>query len=166
MIWFNIKKLERKLANDDFPETLGYVYLIIFLSLLTSLYFLPHKASSSGNDFFRILTVILTLLISLWGTNRIMGVNRNGSNKDFIKKFLALSFVAGVRLVTGLTVFLLIIKYLHHLVQNFYPGLVKGLLFGDISKLFLASVLSIFFFQILINSFRRINEMEEMRLRN
>lgn len=164
MIWFNVKKLERKLANDDFPRTLGYAYLIIFLSLLTFLCSLPEKSPASGNESVKILTVVLILLISFWGTNKIMEVNRNSGIRDFFKKFLALSFVNGVRLLSGLAVFLFLVKGIRYLLQTMYNFVQEGPLFGNLSKVFLASVLSILFFQMLVNSFRRINKLEEIRV--
>lgn len=164
MIWFNIRKLERKLANDDFPESLGYSYLIIFLSLVTLLYFLPNNAST-GNGILKTFTMIAMLATSFWGIGKIMEVNKNGGSRDFFKRFLSLSFVTGVRLVTGLVIFALIVRGFKHLLQESFPVLQQGVLFGEFSKIALATVASVLFFQMLINSFRRVNEMmEEMTM--
>lgn len=164
MIWFNIRKLEKKLANGDFPETLGYSYLVIFLSLITLLYFLPNNPSSE-NWILQALTMVSMLAISFWGIGRIMEVNKNGGNKDFFKRFLSLSFVTGVRLVTGLVIFSLIVRGLKFLLQESFPAFQQGVLFGEFSRITLATVASVLFFQMLINSFRRVNEMmEEMSL--
>ncbi len=166
MIWFNIKKLERKLAHDDFPETLGYSYLMIFLSLITFLYLFPGN-TSSGNELLKTLTVISTLVISFWGISRIMEISNNVGNKDFFKRFLSLSFVTGARLMTGLVIFSLIARGAKSLLQEVFPALQQGPLFGEFSRIALATVASILFFKMLINSFRRVNKMkEEMSLKS
>lgn len=160
MIWFNIKKLEKKLANDDFPETLGYSYLIIFLSLVTLLYFFPNNPSS-GNAILKTLSAVSMLAVSFWGINRIIKVNKYGGNRDFFKRFLSLSFVTGVRLITGLIAFSLFARGAKYLLQEFSPAIQDGPFFGDFSRVALSAIVSVLFFQMLINSFRRVNEIVE-----
>jgi hypothetical protein len=163
MIWFNIKKLEKKLVNDDFSETLGYCYLITFLSAISILFFFP--GTSSGNEELKIPGIILSLLISFWGFQKVFEINRIGSNKDFFKRLFVLSFVTGVRLCTGLVIFSFTLRGSKIFLENFDPNLIDGALLGSTSKLFVATIACLTFFVMLINSFKRINSPAEIEAR-
>lgn len=155
MVWFNIKKLERKLITNDSPHTLGYCYFIIFLTALTILYLYPN--TSRGAEELKILGFIASLLISFWGFRKILLLNQQGGNKDFYKKFFSLSFVTGLRVFGGLIAFALVLRGSRFLLQN-YLSFPEGPMLNEFSKLLMAPAVFLIFFILLINAFKRVNE--------
>lgn len=156
MIWFNIKELERKLANDDFPDKLAFTYLLAFLLITLLVSFFPR--SSSGITIINVFALLINLVVVIWGLSRTMEINNNGSNKDYLKRLLSLSFVTGARLIVYLILFSLVFKSLKFLPELNFPAFSEGI--GSYSKLIVSTMASVGFYFMLINSFKRINEAE------
>ncbi len=154
MVCLNLKKLERKLINNDSPHILGYCYFIFFLTALSILYLYPN--TSQGSEELRILGFIASLLISFWGFRKTLIVNQTSGNKDFFKKFFSLSFVAGLRVMGGLIAFVLILRGSKLFLQSYF-SFPQGPMLSEMSKLLLAPIIFYIFFILLINAFKRVN---------
>lgn len=155
MVWFNIKKLERKLVTNNYPHTLGYCYIIVLLTALTILYL--HPNTSRGREELKIIGFIVSLLISFWGFRKTLIVNQQGGNKDFYMKFFSLSLVTGLRVFGGLIAFALILRGSRFLLQSYFP-FPEGQMLNEVSKLLLVPAVFLIFFILLINAFKRVNE--------
>ncbi len=158
-MWYNTKKLEKKLINNGLPEKMGYFFLVIFLSAITLISLFSE--SSTGNEKIAFAGVFISLGISIWGILKAFEINRSAGNKDFLKRFLYLSFLSGVRLIAYLLVFSIVLRGLKLAVDYVFPSIIEGAILGDVSKLVISSTASAIFFIMLTNSFKRINEEED-----
>lgn|SRR5690606_26903754 len=156
MIWFNIKKLERKLASGNSSDKMAYQYFLAFLIVTVALAFFPKSAA--GSSAISIAVLLVNLVVIIWGISKTMEININGGDRDYLKRFLSLSFVTGSRVVVYVIVISVILKTSGSLAEQFFPAFTDGVLFGSSAKLILSMVASYGFFSMLINSFRRVND--------
>lgn len=151
----NFKKMERTLVNNDFSQTLGYCYLISFLAAVSILYLFPHASMLSEDlQAFGFLSCVL---ISLWGYQKTLALNRGVANKDFHKKFFSLSFITGLRVFGGLLLVSLILRGSKNLFST-YLSIPEGPLLSEFSKFLLIPAVFLVFFLLLINAFKRVSE--------
>lgn len=158
MIWFDINELERGLKNGEVSDKGIFNYLLGNLILYSVV---PLIAGSDPSAFGMILfQVLFTIAITVIGSKKVFDINESGDRKDFFKRFLALSFVTGIRLV----VFCLIL------------AIPIGVTFGalDINPnatpyseglfdLILMVGSSIIYYYMLINSFKRVSHGHQNR---
>lgn len=157
MIWPLVKKLEKKLIRDDFSDKTGYLYLVGFLIMVTFL--LKFPGIHSGDQTFGL---VLNLLICGWGVGRTLEINKETGNDDYLKRFMSLSFIAGIKLCAGLLVFTLMLKAVKYFSEIVSPGLIEGPLLAGMPKMFIGAAASVIFFWMLIHSFKRVNAEEEL----
>ena len=158
MIWPLVKKLEKKLIRDDFSDKTGYLYLVGFLLMVTFL--LKFPVINSGGQTFGL---VINLLICAWGVGRTLEINKETGNEDFLKRFMSLSFITGIKLCAGLLVFTLVLKAIKYFSELISPGFIEGPLLGGMPKVFIGAAASVIFFLMLIHSFKRVNAEEELR---
>lgn len=159
MIWPPVKKLEKKLLRDDFSDKTGYLYLVSFLLMVTFLLKFPDIHSGDQT-----IGLVINLLICGWGVGRTLDINTKTGNEDYLKRFLSLSFITGIKLSVGLLIFTLILKAVKYFSELISPGLIEGPLLGGMPKLIIGAIASIIFFVMLINSFKRVNAEEDLRI--
>lgn len=159
MIWPLVKKLEKKLLRDDFSDKTGYLYLVSFLLMVTFLLKFPNI--HSGDQSFGL---VLNLLICGWGVGRTLEINSRTGNEDFLKRFLSLSLITGIKLCGGLLVFTFILKGVKYFAEIISPGLIEGPLLSGLPKLFIGAAASVIFFRMLIHSFKKVNAEEELNI--
>ena len=157
MIWPPVKKLEKKLLRNDFSDKTGYLYLVSFLLMVTFL--LKFPIIHSGDQT---IGVIMNLLICSWGVGRTLDINSKTGNEDYLKKFLSLSLVTGIKLFVGIFIFILMLKAGKLLSELFAPGFIDGPLLQGMPKLFISTAASVIFFSMLIHSFKRVTAEEEL----
>lgn len=160
MIWPLVKKLEKKLVHDDFSDKTGYLYLVGFLLMVTFL--LKFPGIHSGDQTFGL---VVNLLICGWGVGRTLEINKETGNDDYLKRFMSLSFITGIKLCAGLLVFTLGLKAVKYFAELISPGLIDGPLLSGMPKMFIGAAASVVFFLMLIHSFKRVNAEEEFRTR-
>ncbi len=158
MIWPLVKKIEKKLIRDDFSEKTGYLYLVGFLLMVTILLNFP--GLHTGDESFGL---VLNLLICGWGVGRTLEINKDTSKEDYLKRFMSLSFITGVKLCAGILIFTLVLKAIKYFSELVYPSLIEGPLLGNMPKQFIGAVATVIFFLMLIHSFKRVNAEEEVR---
>jgi len=157
MIWPIVKKLEKKLLRDDFSDKTGYLYLVSLLLMVTFL--LKFPLLHTGNQSFGL---VFNLLICVWGVGRSLVINRERGDEDYLKKFMSLSFITGIKLSAGLLFIILLLKGIKYFVGLISPGLIDGPILGGLPKMFIGAAASVVFFTMLINSFKRTNAEEEL----
>lgn len=153
-----VKKLEKKLITDDFSDKTGYVYLVGLLLMVTFLMKFP--GMHSGDQTFGLM---LNLVICGLGVGRTLEINKKTGNEDYLKKFMSLSFITGIRLSAGLLVFTLVLKALKYFSELIIPGFIEGPILGGMPKIFIGTAASVIFFIMLIHSFKRVNAEEDLR---
>ena len=158
MIWPLVKKLEKKLIGDDFSDKTGYLYLVSLLLMVTFL--LKFPILQSGDQSFGL---VINMLICAWGVGRTLEINKETGYEDFLKRFISLSIITGIKLCAGLLVLALFLKGIKYFSELFSPGFIDGPILGGLPKVFLGAVASVIFFTMLIKSFKRVNAEEELR---
>ncbi|PRX38699.1 hypothetical protein [Salegentibacter salegens] len=155
MIWFNLKKLERLLIQNKITEAISYQYLLVFLVLITL------AANAPETDFshygWEISYVILELLITIVGTYLVFKVNSDGDNRDFLKRYLSLSFVNGLRLALFAVVISLIFKIIMFVIPLDLWHSINDFFGEDFGDFFFHIMLSLVFYLLLMASFKRVN---------
>jgi len=98
MIWFNIKKLEKQVASNKLTDKDGFQYLLAYLILTT---IVVSFLTNTSNPLVKLLTCVGTVGINIWGLNAANQLNAEIDSKDFLKRFLALNWVIGMRLIVA-----------------------------------------------------------------
>lgn len=106
MIWLDIKKLEEKISKNELSEKDGFQYVLAFFILSA----LSMDISSQGEELWiRVLKCLLLVVVNIWGLNAAYKANTEIDGKDFSKRFFAISWVIGMRLLLGLLILVLIL---------------------------------------------------------
>ncbi len=158
MILYNIKELEKLLINGKLSDKLAFKYLFIHLILFTLAGYIPIDSDNPAWSIW--VHLLISLVAIIWGVRKTFEINQEGDNRDYFKRFISLSFVAGIRtFVIGLIIsFLLVIgnKVAEHMISS------SGqYLWIEVSELVGYTLLNIVFFYILIKSFKRVNSLDE-----
>lgn len=156
MIWLNLNALESKLAKYRIGTQTAFKYLVTYLIILIILIYLP-RDSSFPFDWWDFTELLLVLLISVIGLKKIFVINHNGDNREFLKRFISLSFVTGLRLIISIMVVWLAYKIIMFIIplELFVP--IERTMNHSAMKMILVPLLVIIFFYLLTRSFRRIN---------
>ena len=156
MIWLNLKKLERLLIQNKITESISYQYLLVFLVLLTLT-----STVSETDDFshygWEISYIILELLITIVGTYLVFQVNEKGDNRDFLKRYLSLSFVNGLWLALIAVLVRLIFKIIMFVIPLDLWNSINDFFGEDSGDFFFDIMLSLVFYLLLMASFKRVN---------
>src|SRR5688572_12862369 len=94
MYFWNITEFKEALAARPMTDREALPYLIIFVALFPALY---SFGGSEQNDW-DLLGSLLTFLFGVFGTILAYVQNGGTGGSDFIKRYLALSWVVGIRL--------------------------------------------------------------------
>lgn len=157
MTWFNIKELERKLINNELSDKESFDYLLFSSVLLTFFTYIGVKEHS--NDWLHFLELIISLVITIVGTKATYTINATGGQKDYLKRYISLSFVVGVRLF----VFALLVAFiLGIIVATINPHSEKDPNSEEIGKLIFVLFFGIIYYFQLTNSFKRINKTNSL----
>ena len=147
MTFYNIKKLESNLKLGNVSEKEGLYYLVantVIYSL--SCYTVSNKRDYNLQFFMELLVVVA---ITILGINKSYNINLKGDNLDFFKRFQAVLFVCGIRLI----VFALAITMVGLLL---FPN-IGNVISTDKADAILVILPNVIFFYMLIMSFKRIN---------
>lgn len=153
MTWFNIKELERKLINDELTDKESFDYLLYSSVLLTFFTYIGVKEHT--NDWLHFLELIISLVITILELKTTYTINTKGDQKDYLKRYISLSFVAGIRLFVY--AFLVAIPFGILMVVINEP-VEKDQNYDEIIKLILISIFGIVYYIQLTNSFKRVNK--------
>lgn len=151
MIWFNLKKLENRITEENLTDKDAFHYLI-GISIIGVI-----GAYTNGyENFISFIELIVGVIITIWGLYLIFNTNKSGDGKDFFKRYFALSWVIGVRLAVFAFIALLPLAIIYYAINpDDYTAT------NSISETFvfllLGSILQIIYFMLLNNSFRRVS---------
>jgi hypothetical protein len=153
MIWFDIKELERKLKIGDVSESTFFNYLLANLILFSIFPYL------STNDYtvkwVIVIEIIIGIIVTVVGAKMTFDINSAGDKKDYFGRFLSLSFVIGLRLFAfAIIIGIPIVLVFGLMNRNF--DIDENL--KDFLKLGLVAGLSIFYYFILTNSFKKVSQ--------
>lgn len=155
MIWLDLKGLERKISNNDLTEKDGFNYLLAMMILSTI--FVGGVSREDSYSLFNFLNIIIALGITIWGMNTCYKVNNELDGKDFLKRYLAISWVVGMRLVLwvfGLSLAIGIIVGIVMAANEASDEVVKPV--EDIFILVFTAVFSLICYLLMINSFKNL----------
>jgi hypothetical protein len=159
MIWFDIKKIEDKISNDELSDKDGFNYVMAFFILTTvALCFVTNNT----NGWIKFSTCIVSIIINVWGLNAIYQANTEIDGKDFFKRFFAINWVIGMRLIVITLIFAVIIGIVIGIVSvkneiNLKdPNPLK-----DILGLIFMAMFNLICYLLIINSFRRLKIMKK-----
>lgn len=93
MNWINLSDAENKLKNDKFSdnEALKYLIAIVILGSLVGFGVIERNILS-------FISVVLHIIISIWGILKVFKINELGDRKDFFKRYIVISWIIGFRL--------------------------------------------------------------------
>ncbi|SFT87772.1 hypothetical protein SAMN04489724_2503 [Algoriphagus locisalis] len=152
MIWFDIQELERGLRNGEISDKGIFNYLLGNLILFS---ISPLIAGDDSSTIVMILfQVLFTIAITAIGTKKVFDINESGDRKDFFKRYLALSFVTGIRLL----VFCLIIAIpvgITFGIVGINPNATPNSE-GFFDLIFIVGT-SVIYYYMLLNSFKRVS---------
>jgi hypothetical protein len=153
MIWFDIKELERKLKIGDVSESTFFNYLLANLILFSIFPYL------STNDYtvkwVIVIEIIIGIIVTVVGAKMTFDINSAGDKKDYFGRFLSLSFVIGLRLFAfAIIIGIPIVLVFGLMNRNF--DIDENL--KDFLKIGLVAGLSIFYYFILTNSFKKVSQ--------
>jgi len=159
MIWLNIRKLESKISTNELSDKDAFNYVLAFF-ILSCLTFGTN--SKVENVWIQILNIILLVLITIWGLNGAYKANSDIDGKDFLKRFFAINWVIGMRLlliVIGLTFVFGIIAGIVLLINN--GGKLEGNPIKDWFLTIFMSMFEVIYYLLVINSIRRLKPINE-----
>jgi ABC-type nickel/cobalt efflux system permease component RcnA len=157
MTWFNIKEVERKLINDELTDKESFDYLLYTSVLFTFFTYVGVKEHT--NDWLHFLEFIITLIITIVGIKATYTINAKGGQKDYLKRYTSLSFVAGIRLFVY--AFLVAIPF-GIIMAALNGNIEKNQTNDEIIKLVFVVIFGIVYYIQLTNSFKRVNKINSL----
>jgi ABC-type nickel/cobalt efflux system permease component RcnA len=157
MTWFNIKEVERKLINDELTDKESFDYLLYTSVLFTFFTYVGVKEHT--NDWLHFLEFIITLVITIVGIKATYTINATGGQKDYLKRYTSLSFVAGIRLFVY--AFLVAIPF-GIIMAALNGNIEKNQTNDEIIKLVFVVIFGIVYYIQLTNSFKRVNKINSL----
>jgi hypothetical protein len=154
MIWFDIKNLESKISNNELTDKDGFSYVLAFF-VLTAI--VLSFVTNNSNGWIKLSQCVISVLINVWGLKTVYEVNNEIDGKDFFKRFFAINWVIGVRLLVVTMIFAVIVGIVFGIVsvKNGMdlnsPNPIK-----DIVGLIFMAMYSLICYLLIINSFRRL----------
>lgn len=164
MIWFKLKELERRLANGEVTERTGFHYLLTIMIFFSIAKLVPDD-SPFPNFWWDLGDIVLGILVLILGMNSTFKINGKDGNKEFLKRFLSLSFVIYLRLAIVFMFLYLLYKIIMFVIPIDLYLLIDGIVSENISQLLLSTGVSLLYYFLLIRSFKRVNAQQNVEAR-
>lgn len=159
MILFNIKKLEKLIITEKISDRLAFEYLFTHLILFTLADYIP---GGGDHPWWRTWVHLLISMVALiWGIRKTFEINQEGANIEYFKRLISLSFVTGIRtIVFGfLIIFCVLVSTL--IADQILTFSIRNSIWMTVIELIAYALLNVVFYYILINSFKRINNLDD-----
>lgn len=154
MIWLDIKVIESKISNGELTEKDGFNYLFAFLILSAICLTL---FTNNEHGVYKLLDCILTTVITIWGIKATYKANNDIDGKDFLNRFLAISWVIGMRLIIVALIIGLIVGIIAAIAsKNTSNNLSDNKSVIEVFTLIFISMFQIICYLLIINSFRNL----------
>jgi len=154
MIWFDISKLEDKISRNELSDKDGYNYVLAF-SILSVLGM--SISSQDGNAWIKLLNCVLLVLITIWGLDGAYKANTEIDGKDFFKRFFAINWVIGMRMLVVAFLFGIVLLIISKAIDT---PMDKSPIKELISTIFL-SLFSVIYYLLIIKSIRKLRPIVE-----
>ncbi|HEX6981737.1 MAG TPA: hypothetical protein VF181_03155 [Balneolaceae bacterium] len=151
MNWFNLRDLENRLSDNNVSDKEGFYYLMASF-ILFSLISYGSSSDYYNNDTFLFAEVALVLLITVVGLNLTFKVNQKGDGKDYLKRFLSLYFVIGIRLF----VFIMLLAIPVAIFAVVFLEETSGRLIEDYLYISLSTIVGVIFYYLMVSSFKKV----------
>jgi hypothetical protein len=155
MIWFNIKELERRIVENEFSDKEGFNYFLAFSVLGV----LATYVSTSEN-FITFIELLIGVAITIWGSYSIFKANSSGDGQDFFKRYFALSWVIGFRLLVFTVIIAIPLFIIYGVVSYDFVDTNSGestSLREDFVTMIISSLILLVYYFLLTNSFKRVS---------
>ncbi|MDR8389572.1 hypothetical protein NC796_00395 [Aliifodinibius sp. S!AR15-10] len=151
MNWFDLHDLENRLIESNVSDQEGFYYLLANVILFGIGSY--GTGDSYNYNIFMYADMAIALCITIVGLNLTFKVNKKGDNQDYFKRFMALYFVIGIRLVLFLVLCITPAIILGYFMLG---GASSNKTVQDFVFLSLYTAVLIFFYYLLIQSFQRV----------
>ena len=159
MIWFNIRKLEDKISKNELSDKDGFNYVLAYFIISV---FTMSLGSHNESAWIKLLHCVLLATITIWGLTAAYKANAEIDGKDFFKRFFAINWVIGMRMLFAL------------FIVAFIAGIVMAIILlinGDHNMdksptkdwiiLISVSLFEVIYYLLVINSIRRLKPVTE-----
>jgi len=161
MIWFNIKKLEEDISDDNLSEKDGFNYVLAYVLasfILSTILAVVRFNEMSGG--LRLLGTALYGIITIWGLKAIYKINLEIDGKDIVKRFFAINWVIGMRVLVALLILALIGGIAMGILSTNRSNLESNPMAGYILVIF-TSLVMIILYLLIMKSFRKLKPKTE-----
>jgi len=161
MIWFNIKKLEEDISNDNLSEKDGFNYVLAYVLasfILSTILAVVRFNEMSGG--LRLLGTALYGIITIWGLKAIYKINLEIDGKDIVKRFIAINWVIGMRVLVVLLILAVIGGIAMGILSTNRSNLESNPMAGYILVIF-TSLVTIILYLLIMKSFRKLKPKTE-----
>ena len=159
MTWYNIRKLENRLAKGEIQENHAYQYLLTLLIFISVVIFFPESPTSYSGFWWDFVEFLIFLIILILAGRNTYKINASGDNRDFTTRFISIASVHGFRLL----IWVLIIGLLYKIIMFIIPiqifNFINELLLPDWTDLIVFTSIFIAYYFFMTRSFRRVNLM-------
>ncbi len=155
MIWFNIKELERKIVDNEFTDQEGFKYFLAY-----SILGLMVTYGSTSENLITFIEFLVGLAITIWGSYSIFKANSSGDGQDFFKRYFALSWVIGFRVLIIFITIALPLAIIYSVISYQSSDLYNShstTLMEDVIFMVIYLLSSLVYYVLLINSFKRVS---------
>jgi hypothetical protein len=155
MIWFNIKELERKIVDNEFTDQEGFKYFLAY-----SILGLMVTYGSTSENLITFIEFLVGLAITIWGSYSIFKANSSGDGQDFFKRYFALSWVIGFRVLIIFITIVLPLAIIYSVISYQSSDLYNSdstTLMEDVIFMVIYLLSSLVYYVLLINSFKRVS---------
>jgi len=159
MIWLDIRKLEEKISKNELSDKDGFQYVLAFFILST----LPVGISSQGEEpWIRVLKCLLLVAVNIWGVNAAYKANAEVDGKDFFKRFFAIYWVIGMRVLLALLIFMFIFVIIVAITALMNNGNDMGRnLFKELASMVVVVLVEIGYYSMIRDSIRRLKPITD-----
>ena len=150
MIWFDIKKLEQRLTSGALTNQEAFCYLLANLILYS---ITPYLSNHDHSSWWLSAEAGLAVCITIIGTKQVFDINTSGDDKDFLQRFLSVSFVITIRLLVFVCILSIPLAIIQLIAQDLLEVDILASKEFDIAITVGAEII---FYFMLIASFKRI----------
>jgi hypothetical protein len=157
--FFDSAKLAEMLGNGSVSDILALKHLIVVTIIFGTGYIIPVEMVIVGADYdysggliYSVGDWVLNAIISYYGLWMIYQANAKGDNKDFFKRFTALSLPVTIRLIVIMLPALFFIMLLRIEISNIISAETE--IFNEVFWIVVIQVFVIYFYVLMRNSMR------------
>jgi hypothetical protein len=159
MIWFNIRKLEDKISKNELSDKDGFNYVLAYFILSV---FAMSLGTHDKSVWIKLLHFVLLATITIWGLTAAYKANDEIDGKDFFKRFFAINWVIGMRMLFALVILIFIVGIVMAIISRVSGGnYVDNSPIKDFITLISVSLFEVIYYLLVINSIRRLKPVSE-----